>query len=189
MDIELNKEDRRVKKTKQALEGALATLMLKKEIHKITIKELTDQADMHRATFYAHYQDIYDLYEKIEEESYTGIKQIVVSKSNHEYSAIYTTIIEYIYNNKHLYSMLLGKRADPRFVEKIIEILQQQYLEIWRYETGQDHITESFKYLTHYHMHGCLAMIRKWITDNYNMPMETLAKLLKQADDNFDRLE
>lgn len=184
----INQDDRRVKKTKQALIDALCSIMLEKEIHKITIKELTDRADMHRATFYVHYQDIYDLYEKIQEETFTSIKEIIVSKSDHEYSGLYATLIHSIYKNKQLFTMLLGKQADICFIEKIIDILEEQYLEIWEYETGDEPSGNKLHYLTHYHIQGCLAMIRKWIINEYNMPTELLVEYMKLVDDNFDKI-
>ena len=35
---------------------------------KITVKELCEQANVNRATFYAHYRDLFDLHEEIERE-------------------------------------------------------------------------------------------------------------------------
>jgi len=61
MDIE-QKEDRRVRKTKKALREGLAELLTQKSIQKITVRELTDKVDIHRSTFYANYEDIYDLF-------------------------------------------------------------------------------------------------------------------------------
>lgn len=62
----MKKEDRRVKKTEKALAEALSKLLVDKKIQNITIRELTETADLHRSTFYTHYTDIYDLYEKLE---------------------------------------------------------------------------------------------------------------------------
>ena len=62
----MKKEDRRVKKTEKALAEALSTLLVNKKIQAITIRELTETADVHRSTFYTHYKDIYDLYDQLE---------------------------------------------------------------------------------------------------------------------------
>ncbi|OOM82590.1 hypothetical protein CLPUN_00420 [Clostridium puniceum] len=53
-------KDRRVRKTQQAVQSALAKLLSKKDITDITIKELCDNADINKSTFYLHYRDIYD---------------------------------------------------------------------------------------------------------------------------------
>lgn len=61
--------DRRSAKTKQAIKQAFLDLTKEKPINKITIAELSQQADIGRGTFYTHYEDIYDLRSKIIEES------------------------------------------------------------------------------------------------------------------------
>lgn len=50
------KTDRRVRKTKTQLRNGLAMLMKEKSVDEITVKELVDQVDINRSTFYLHYQ-------------------------------------------------------------------------------------------------------------------------------------
>lgn len=52
------KTDRRVRKTKSQLRKGLAHLMKEKSIGEITVKELVDEVDINRSTFYLHYSDI-----------------------------------------------------------------------------------------------------------------------------------
>ncbi|MBQ8979360.1 MAG: TetR family transcriptional regulator [Oscillospiraceae bacterium] len=42
--------------------------MTEKELRRITVQEIADRADVNRVTFYKHYLDVYDLYDKVEEE-------------------------------------------------------------------------------------------------------------------------
>jgi AcrR family transcriptional regulator len=56
--------DRRIVKTKRLLENALVKLMIEKGFDKISIKDLTEEADINRGTFYLHYKDKYDLLEQ-----------------------------------------------------------------------------------------------------------------------------
>ena len=58
------KVDRRVRKTKAQLRAGLARLMQKKSIKEITVKELVDEVDINRSTFYLHYSDIYQMLEQ-----------------------------------------------------------------------------------------------------------------------------
>ncbi len=59
------KDDRRVKYTKMVLKESFIKLLEKKDISQITIKEICEDADINRATFYAHYNDQFDLMHKI----------------------------------------------------------------------------------------------------------------------------
>ena len=56
-----NKIDLRIIKTKKILFEALVTLMEQKDFEKIKISDICDQALINRSTFYAHYEDKYDL--------------------------------------------------------------------------------------------------------------------------------
>ena len=38
----------------------------KKPVSKITVREICERAQINRSTFYAHYMDVYDLFEKVE---------------------------------------------------------------------------------------------------------------------------
>ncbi|MBP0955139.1 MAG: TetR/AcrR family transcriptional regulator [Oscillospiraceae bacterium] len=42
--------------------------MTEKELRRITVQEIADKADVNRVTFYKHYLDVYDLYDKVGEE-------------------------------------------------------------------------------------------------------------------------
>lgn len=60
--------DLRVKKTKSAIINAFLQLRSKKPLERISVKELSDLAEINKATFYLHYKDIYDLSESLENE-------------------------------------------------------------------------------------------------------------------------
>ena len=47
--------------TKQALAASLKKLLEKKNLDDITVKELVEDCEVNRQTFYYHFQDIYDL--------------------------------------------------------------------------------------------------------------------------------
>jgi len=49
--------DRRVKRTRHALQDALISLILEKGYDTVTIEEITERADLGRTTFYLHFKD------------------------------------------------------------------------------------------------------------------------------------
>ena len=71
------KVDRRVRKTKAQLRAGLARLMQKKSIKEITVKELVEEVDINRSTFYLHYTDIYQMLESIEGELMDEISHLI----------------------------------------------------------------------------------------------------------------
>lgn len=78
--------DLRQKKTLSAIKNAFIELRAKRPLEKISVKELTEVAEISKATFYLHYQDVYDLSESLQNDTVENVF------SNIEHP-------EYIYNN------------------------------------------------------------------------------------------
>lgn len=63
-----NPTDRRVQRTQKNIRNALISLLSEKELSQVTVKELSDKADINRKTFYSYYSGIDDILDKIEDE-------------------------------------------------------------------------------------------------------------------------
>ena len=50
-----SRTQRRVARTKAAIEDAFVQLVLERGYDQVTVEDITDRADLARATFYAHY--------------------------------------------------------------------------------------------------------------------------------------
>ncbi|MEH7175975.1 TetR/AcrR family transcriptional regulator, partial [Priestia megaterium] len=55
------KVDPRIIRTRKLLMDAFIKVTRKKDFKDITIRDITDEATVNRATFYSHFQDKYDL--------------------------------------------------------------------------------------------------------------------------------
>jgi AcrR family transcriptional regulator len=55
--------DPRIRRTRELLQRALATLLETREFDRISVQDITDAATVNRATFYAHYPDKFALLE------------------------------------------------------------------------------------------------------------------------------
>lgn len=60
--------DRRKRYTQTVIRETFTELLRSKPIEKITVTEICKLAEINRSTFYVHYQDAYDLLEKLEAE-------------------------------------------------------------------------------------------------------------------------
>ena len=59
--------DLRIEKTERSIVRAFLKLRAEKPLEKIRVKELCEKAEINKSTFYAHYRDIFDLSEQLEE--------------------------------------------------------------------------------------------------------------------------
>ena len=183
----MNKDDRRVRKTKKVLRDGLAELMLEKELRNITVRELVDKVDIHRATFYVHYQDIYDLYEQIEN---SVVKEIItqmddVSLSDEQF---YHKLVEYIYDNKMICRILLTQKGTRSFRQRIEAEMEIRYVRDFGTEYYKDRDINEFRSLVQYHISGCLTIIQKWVESNFDGTKEEISRMVGLVDSNFEKL-
>ena len=183
-----NNDDRRVRKTKKALQNAFAELLLTKEIQNIFIRELTDYADIHRATFYMHYKDIYDLYEQLEDTIIYDLSKIIKNDPSHSYDSMIKALIDYIYDHSKIAHIFLIPNAKHSFYEKMNYFLEEKYFEIWKYETGKKSVSNEWSYFARYHIQGFIAILALWAKSDFSYPKEKIFDILLTIDTNFDKI-
>ncbi|MCR6105862.1 TetR/AcrR family transcriptional regulator [Salipaludibacillus agaradhaerens] len=179
-------EDRRVRKTKRALRNGLVELMVNKDLRNITVRELTDNVDIHRATFYAHYKDIYDLYDQVEDAVVEELNDLIMQNYSQPPSHFYRILFEYIIENKQLCQMLFGTKRESSFMVRLNVLFEQKCIETWRKDWKLSEVNEELKYHVGYHVQGCLAIINRWVESNFTYPMDELVKIIADIDRNME---
>ena len=169
MAEELKKEDRRVRRTKKLLTQALTELLQKKQINEITVKELTDLADMNRGTFYMYYKDIFDMLEKIEDELFQKLDVIAQTHEHgdptQQVKPILLDLFRFIEENQEMCRVLLSPNGDMNFLHRLYEAIRERSLEIWKDQMGSLGEKE-FDYRYSFVIFGCAGMIRAWVNRN-----------------------
>ena len=166
MAEELKKEDRRVRRTKKLLTQALTELLQKKQVNEITVKELTDLADMNRGTFYMYYRDIFDMLEKIEDELFQKLDVIAQTHEHgdptQQVKPILLDLFRFIEENQEMCRVLLSPNGDMNFLHRLYEAIRERSLEIWKEQMGSLGEKE-FDYRYSFVIFGCAGMIRAWV--------------------------
>ena len=108
--------DRRVRKTKKQLRECLTRLLKEKKVQDITVRELTDMADLNRGTFYLHYRDVFDLLEKTENELLDEFNSLMYRHNaqdlTNNLAAVFVDIFHLVKDNSDLVYILLGENGD-----------------------------------------------------------------------------
>lgn len=76
--------DRRIARTKDLLKGALLSLLEEEDINRISVTEITEQANVGRSTFYRYYRDVADLVKQVELELTNGLVAILHAGADEE---------------------------------------------------------------------------------------------------------
>lgn len=70
--------DRRVKRTKEAILGAVLSLITEKDYRKISISEVARRADIDRKTFYLHYTGVEQVLTEFSESTVNNLHEKLV---------------------------------------------------------------------------------------------------------------
>ncbi len=179
----MNVKDRRVKRTKKLLKESLAKLLMEKDLRSISIKELTALADISRGAFYTHYQDIYDLYEQMENDLLEDLSNILVKDPTDRYSVVYEKIIDYVHDNADICRTFMSTGG---YREKFAKFIEEHFIEIVKYEMKSDFIKEEWAYLIRYQNDGFVSVLRLWLESDFSLPKEKLLEMVIEVDNSMD---
>ncbi len=176
--------DRRAKKTEKAFIAALFVLLEKKELNKITIKELCEEADMNRSTFYLHYYDIYDLMDKTEQQFIDNIFDTISDQFLDLSDSVMQTF-DHIKMNKDQYRILFSVDNGRRFVLKLFDALTGRHLPQVK-KAFPEYNEDAAKNICMIYVGGAIALLYGWIVEN-DCEIEP-KELLKTLNDIIDRV-
>lgn len=122
------KEYRNKIRSRKSIRAAFAQLIdEKRDINKITIKEIVERADISKSTFYAHYSDIYAVFEEFENEivnSLTKSLDAFIKTDKTEFLPFLTQFIDFLKQNYKLYKTLFHlNKYDDTLVYKMKKII------------------------------------------------------------------
>lgn len=169
------KNNRRAQMTRLLLRTALTELMQKKPFNEITIKEICEQADLNRTTFYMHYDDQAALLRDIEEgvqrkalEYLEGIRPCA------EATEMIAQFLQYIQAHADLFRILLCDISCEPFRRRFIE----NTLEKLRVNIPFHGPADEYHYVLCFIVQGSLHIIIEWVENDFNLPAETIASLI-----------
>ena len=133
-EIMKEKTDLRIIKTKKILFDALLKLMKKKNFEKIKIADICEEALINRSTFYAHYEDKYELLMALFEEQKISLLEKLDNKENTNFSKEYlmevlNILINYIDENREIYSAILSNNRNGILIDFLIDVIERDVSE------------------------------------------------------------
>lgn len=174
------KEDRRVRRTRRLLKQALAELMAAKDFREITVKDITERADLNRGTFYLHYTDTYNLLEKLENETLEDFQNMidlyVPQTDQKDLTPILQPIAEYIRENAAVCKALFGNRASNEFALKFHRLIRDNGRKIIRQkypEAEGPALDYFFAFITF----GLTGVIKQWFNTNMQLDNEEIIQI------------
>ncbi|MDF2910727.1 MAG: TetR/AcrR family transcriptional regulator [Sporolactobacillus laevolacticus] len=178
--------DLRVVKTRLAIQSRFLDLLLKKNFNELTVKDITSAANIGRGTFYLHYQDKYDLLEKVIEE---GLETTIDMFQPHEFisggQVIPERIIQFILEifkhfraNERFFRAMLFNEGIPVFRHR----MQQRFLKKFHNEVEliglKDKLTDpaTLEILPIFISSGMIGLVGWWFENQMRIPEKDMAR-------------
>jgi len=174
-------DDRRTRKTRRLLREGLAELLTEKSVNKITVKELTEKADIHRSTFYGNFDDIYDLRDHTEDTAFEDMKSLF--KGGYDLKEFFRALLQYIENNKKLVQLFFKGKIGHSLIDKLTEMSMGIYIASLRKEGYATDMTDEelrlhmLPYFT-YLFAGVTGIVKKWVKGEMPNSIDDLAEIL-----------
>lgn len=179
----MQKENRRVKMTKAMLNESFLKFLEEKPLSRITVKEICDDADVNRSTYYVYYSDPYDQLHKIEDtfiQEQTAYIDTILQTGEQDdlnFSKIMIKLLQYYRERKRLLQVLFGKYGDIHLEYDILSFVAERILSSGVRQTKMPQ--EQLQDYT-YAASGSFGLILYWIMTDCKEQPEHLAKRITE---------
>ncbi|MED1903644.1 TetR/AcrR family transcriptional regulator [Bacillus thuringiensis] len=184
-------DDLRVLRTKESIRHALVELIEEKGFEVITVKDITTRAKINRGTFYAHYQDKFDLMTKCEEEIMLDMSKIAKQNFPSVIAALETdpltetpfhltvSLFEYLNGNSDFMKAVLGPKGDLSFQTRLKKFMWETlYGNNPNALAKEENFLVPGQYLASYIGSAITGVIQQWLDSGRKESPQEMARIL-----------
>lgn len=176
----VNANDRRVKRTKKLLRDSLFTLLQEKSINEITVTELTEIADINRATFYFYYTDIMDMLDQIQNEAYELFEDVLVGTEDHidsmeDFAKYIENILIFCKENTTIARFVITREYNNNKVLKKIKKLLAKKVPVAKENYSQD---DPRRFVLNFALNALTGTVVDWMDDGMIIPPPIMAEFI-----------
>ncbi len=173
MDI----QDRRVRRTQKLLAKALITLTLTQGYESVTIRDITEQADIGYATFFRHYHDKDALLRDVADVVLADLYVLLPATPDLSDTSIGVPLFRYVQENDSVIRVLLSSRGSSNLLEHIIDVTSQRILS----ENVPLPDSAIPPEIAAYHLvNSSIALIQWWLEHDMPYPPERMGIIFQQ---------
>ena len=176
----VNTNDRRVKRTKKLLRDSLFTLLQQKSINEITVTELTEVADINRATFYFYYTDIFDMLDQIQIEAYEMFESVLLGteefiNSPEAFSKYIENILLFCKSNHTIARFVITREYNNNKVLSKIKKLLAKNVPVAKENYSQE---DPRRFILNFALNALTGTVVDWMDDGMVIPPSVMADFI-----------
>lgn len=173
--------DRRVQRTRQLLQDALIALILEKGYDEVLIQDITDRANLSRATFYLHFADKEDLLMYALRTIFDGLAAQLspLSKDDLTLNGAPPSLIAFQHagENRDLYRVMLKARSAGIISEHLREYLANRIRQQIEHVLPVDKLSVPFEVLCQHMASSLFGLLVWWLEHDTPYTAEQMAQM------------
>ena len=171
-------DDRRAKRSRRLLKQGLMDLLREKAFSHISVRDITDRADMNRGTFYLHYPDTTALIRSVEEDMIREAQALLdehfqEAMDGNSLRPLFEPLLDYVVSHREACATLFRNDACSGFLDGIQNLTFENGRRLLQRRCG-DLTEEQLTYVSSFVAFGLTGLIKTWFDRNMSMPRETL---------------
>ncbi|AGJ52547.1 TetR/AcrR family transcriptional regulator [[Kitasatospora] papulosa] len=178
-------EDRRTRRSRRALGTALVELVLERGFTALTVEDITERADVARATFYAHCRDKEDLFARVTADLLTGLAarlEPVVADSEVGFTGKpVLEMLRHAREERDQYRIVLRGEGDGKPLQMFVDALARATAEEFRARAERNAVQPRIdpELLARVWVGEQIAVLRWWVEQDVpSLPAEEVVRML-----------
>ena len=171
---------RRVKMTQTLLKQSLIDWMEQKNIRQISIKEICEQADVSRSTFYTYYGSQYELLDAIRKEIIEANQQMAAKEEIHDEA--HTKVLlerhfQYILDHIRMFmAFSTGSSEDYEIPRRTMQIILLPYIDNCLMQRDAPVSGDEYERICLFCIFGCISVVKNWMRNPARFTPQALSK-------------
>ena len=182
-----NPEDRRARRSRKLLKESLLELMKRKSFSDISVRDVTDAADMNRATFYLHYSGTAELLQSVEEDLLAELQSLVDAHMQETFAVgsvapVFEPVLDFAVEHRETCTILVASSEASGFFQAIQRLVHENGAPLVRtwFRPADPRLTD---YLLNFLAWGFIGLLSEWFEKDMALPKaELLAAAQRMAD-------
>lgn len=182
-----NPEDRRARRSRRLLKESLLELMKSKTFADISVRDVTDVADMNRATFYLHYSGTAELLQSVEEDLLEELQALVDAHMQESVEVgsvapVFEPVLDFLVERREICAVLFASSEASGFFQSLQHLVHENgapLVKTW-FHPEDPRLTD---YLLNFLAWGFIGLLAEWFEKDMALPKAELLTAAQRVAD------
>lgn len=182
-----NPEDRRARRSRKLLKESLLELMKQKTFAEISVRDVTDAADMNRGTFYLHYSGTTELLQSVETDLLAELQALVNAHMQETVAVgsvapVFEPVLDFLVEHRETCAVLFDSSEASGFFQSLQQLVHRSgapLVKTW-FHLEDPRLTD---YLLNFLAWGFIGLLTEWFEKDMALPKAELLSVAQRVAD------